>query len=164
MTIIGNFSLPTAQRTSQLINDTRFSSIREYVLSASLFKDTDVIEITDLTPSSLIYRADIIVTSPFTTLDGKQHSISVVDMENTILFDSTWNDPNIIGTYTTNCYVGITTVNAKLKVLHDLREATGGNAILRLYLYNNIDEYIKLLTSDGLYYHTEDIVGIDVVK
>lgn len=164
MTIIGNFSLPTAQRTSQLINDTRFSSIREYVLSASLFKDTDVIEITDLAPSSLIYRADIIVTSPFATLDGKQHSISIVDMENTILFDSTWNDPNIIGTYTTNCYAGITAVNAKLKVLHDLREATGGNAILRLYLYNNIDEYIKLLTSDELYYHTEDIVGIDVVK
>ena len=59
--IKGSFTLPTPQRTSQLVNDTRFSSIREYVLDSSILSDTTTLDIADLLSGSVIYRIDLML-------------------------------------------------------------------------------------------------------
>lgn len=161
--VYGNLMLPTAQRTSQLVNDTRFSSIREYVLNTESMKDTETLEISDLALDSVIYRIDLIVFNPFTILDGTIPNIEVVDENDTILLDKDWNEPSISDTYSSNCYSTINSLNTKLKINHNLGSSFNGDAILRLYLYNNIGEYVHLLTSDNLYYKTMDNIGIDVL-
>jgi len=162
--VFGSFNLPTPQRTSQLVNDTRFSSIREYVLNVEVLKDTSTLEINDLPANSVIYRIDLIVNAPMTSLDGIQHNLSVSDTNGNVLFKNEWNDPNVIGTYTSNCYGILDAGSIKIKVNHDMTNLTSGSAILRFHVYTNIDEYMHLLTIDSLYYHTMDRVGINVVK
>ena len=161
--VSGSFSLPTAQRTSQLINDTRFSSIREYVLNSSTLADSSQLDISDLLSGSVIYRIDLIVLSAFSDASGRQHDIEITCDNGGVLMESEWNDPNNIGSYSTNCYASIRTPEDLVHVNHTLGNIMSGSAILRFYIYNNIDTYTKLLTSDGLYYHTKDDVGIDVV-
>lgn len=162
--VYGNLMLPTAQRTSQLVNDTRFSSIREYILDSNSLSGATQLEISDLSRDSVIYRIDLIVTAPFNTLDGAQHNIEVADQEGNILMDNDWNDPNMIGTYSTNCYSIMNGSNTKLTVTHDLSNISSGAAILRLYVYDTVSEYVRMLTSDSLYYHTMDNIGVNVVK
>ena len=160
--ILGSLMLPTVQRTSQLVNDTRFSSIREYVLNAESLQDAFSVEISDLALDSVIYRIDLIVSNPFYNLDGSETEISVKDEENNILLDTAWSDPSSIGTYTTNCYAIINETNQKLTITHNFKNISSGTAILRLHMYTNIDRYMHLLTSDNLYYRTMDVIGVDV--
>ena len=161
-TVTGSFSLPTAQRTSQLINDTRFSSIREYVLNSSTLSGSTQLDIGDLMSSSVIYRIDLIVLSAFSDLSGAQHNIEITCDNGGTLMSAEWNDPNTIGTYSTNCYTSIRNASDVVHVIHSLGEMLTGSAILRFYIYNTVDTYTKLLTSDGLYYHTANDVGVEV--
>ena len=159
--VSGGFSLPTAQRTSQLINDTRFSSIREYVLNSSSLKGSSQIDISDIGVNSVIYRIDLIVLSAFSDSTGAQHSIRVYTDDSTLMA-AECNDPNEVGTYATDCYATIKS-NGSIHISHTLSNMLTGSAILRFYIYNNIDEYARLLTSDMLYYHTIDRQGADVI-
>lgn len=160
--IAGSFSLPMPQRTSQLINDTRFSSIREYILDSSTLSGSTQLDISDLLSGSVIYRIDLIVLSAFSDASGKQHSIEISCDNGGILMDAEWNDPNVIGSYSTNCYATIKTPEDLVHITHSLGNLLSGSAILRFYIYSNIDAYTKLLTTDGLYYRTVDNVGVDV--
>ena len=161
--VTGSLTLPTPQRTSQLINDTRFSSIREYVLNSSNLSGSNKLDIVDLIPGSVIYRIDLIILSAFSDTSGMQKSIEISCDNGGVLMDSEWNDPNMIGTYSTNCYTNIRTSNDVVHIMHNLDNIISGSAILRLYVYNNIDSYTRMLTSDGLYYHTVDTNGVNVV-
>lgn len=158
--VAGSFVLPTPQRTSQLINDTRFSSIREYVLDSSILSGSTQLDISDLMPSSVIYRIDLIVLSAFNDQYGNQLNMKITCDNGGTLMAAEWNDPNTIGTYTTNCYTSIRTAADVIHVIHDLGAVLSGSAILRFHIYNTIDTYTKMLTSDGLYYHTMDNVGV----
>lgn len=164
MPVFGSFNLPTPQRTSQLVNDTRFSSIREYILNVETLKDASILEISDLPGNSVIYRIDLIINAPMTSLDGAQHNLSISDSNGNTLFKNEWSDPNTIGTYTSNCYGILDAGSTKINITHDMTNLTNGSAILRFHLYTNIDEYMHLLTIDELYYHTMDRVGVNVVK
>lgn len=161
-TMTGSFSLPTAQRTSQLVNDTRFSSIREYVLDLNSLSGSNQVTISDLPPVSIIYRVDLIVLTPFSATTDEQYNIEISKSDDTILMDSSWNDPNTNGTYSTNCYSVIAQGSEGLIINHNLSTIVSGSAILRLYIYNNVAEYTRLLTNDNLYYRTEDFAGIHV--
>ena len=158
----GSFTIPTPQRTSQLVNDTRFSSIREYVLDESTLSGSTRLDITDLLPGSVIYRIDLIVLSAFSDSTGAQHDIEITCDNGGVQMDAEWNDPNTVGTYSTNCYTSIRTPSDVVHVIHSLGSMLSGAAILRFYIYSNIDTYSKLLTSDNLYYHTMDNVGVNV--
>ena len=158
----GSFTLPTTQRTSQLINDTRFSSIREYVLNSNTLSGSTQVDINDLIPGSVIYRIDLIVLSAFSDTSGAQHDIQITCDNGGVIMDSKWNDPNMIGSYTTNCYANIRTSTDMIHVIHSLGNLISGSALLRFYIYNNVDTYTKMLTSDGLYYRTVNTVGVDV--
>ena len=162
--INGSFSLPTPQRTSQLINDTRFSSIREYVLNTSVLSGSTQLDISDILPGSVIYRIDLIVLSAFSDAGGSQHNIEISCDNGGVLMNAEWNDPNTIGTYSTNCYTTIRTSEDLMHINHTLSDMISGSAIVRFYMYSNIDTYTKLLTSDGLYYHTSDEVGVNVTE
>ena len=116
--VLGSFSLPTAQRTSQLINDTRFSSIQEYILDYNSLSGSTQIDITDILPGSVIYRIDLIILSAFSDLTGSQHDIEISCNNGNILMDKKWNDPNMIGTYTTNCYVSIRNKSELIHINH----------------------------------------------
>ena len=158
----GVFTLPTPQRTSQLVNDTRFSSIREYVLDSSTLAGTTQLNISDLIVGSVIYRIDLYVINAFSSASGEQHNIEVKKSDGSVLMSSEWNDPNSIGTYVTECYTSIDSANQSLQVIHSLSNMISGSAILRLYMYTNVNTTTQLLTSDNLYYHTMDNNGIDV--
>lgn len=162
--IKGSFSLPTPQRTSQLINDTRFSSIREYVLDSSTLSDSTQLDISDLASGSVIYRIDLIVLSAFSDASGIQHSIEISCDNGGILMDAEWNDPNVIGSYSTNCYASIRTIDDIIHITHSLGNSLSGSALLRFYLYSNVDTYTRMLTSDGLYYRTIDNSSINVIN
>ena len=160
--ITGSFSLPTPQRTSQLINDTRFSSIQEYVLNSSTLSGSSQLDISDLMSGSVIYRIDLIVLSAFSDAAGNQHDITISCDNGGTMMSAVCSDPNTVGTYSTNCYTTIRTPADVVHVTHTLGNLLTGTAILRFYMYSTIDAYQKLLTSDNLYYHTSDNVGVNV--
>ena len=160
--VIGNFSVPTPQRTSQLVNDTRFSSIQEYVLDSSSLSGSTRLDISDLMSGSVIYRIDLIVLNAFSDETGSQHDIEISCDNGGILMDRNWNDPNTYGSYTTSCYTTIRTPQDVVHVNHSLSNMLTGSAILRFYIYSNAETYNRMLTSDGLYYHTIDNEGINV--
>ncbi len=160
--IKGSFTLPTPQRTSQLVNDTRFSSIREYFLDGSVLSGSSQLDISDLLPGSVIYRIDLIVVNAFSDQSGAQHDIEITCDNGGVQMAAEWNDPNNVGTYTTNCYTSIRTPADVIHVVHSLGNILTGSAVLRFYIYSNIDTYSRMLTSDNLYYHTMDKVGVDV--
>ena len=118
--VTGSFVIPTPQRTSQLINDTRFSSIREYILDSNTLSDSTQLDISDLLSGSVIYRIDLIVLSAFSDESGKQHNIEISCDNNGILMNAEWNDPNTIGSYSTTCYTTIRSAEDIVHVNHSL--------------------------------------------
>ena len=160
--ITGSFILPTPQRTSQLINDTRFSSIREYILDSASLSGSSQLDISDLMSGSVIYRIDLVVLNAFSDASGAQHNITISCDNGGVLLAAECNDPNTIGTYVTNCYTTIRSPQDDVHITHDLGELITGSAILRFYIYNTIDTYQKMLTRDNLYYRTMDDTGIDI--
>ena len=127
----GRFTLPAPGKTSDLVNDKRFMSIRDYVLNSDSLSGSSSISITDLVVGSVVQQVDLLVTTPFTP-SGTQYNITVKGSDNTILMDPSWNDPNTAGMYSTPCYYRI--VNSII-VEHDLGSLTGGSAVLRLHVY-----------------------------
>lgn len=163
-TIAGSFALPTTQRTSQLINDTRFSSIQEYVLDSSTLSGSTQIDIADLPVGSVIYRIDLLVLNEFSDIGGNQHDIEISCDNGGVLMDAEWNDPNTTGVYSTSCYTSIRSSSDLVHITHSLSNMLTGSAILRFYIYSNIDTYTRLLTADGLYYHTADGKSVTVTE
>lgn len=161
----GSLSLPHSRRASQLINDTRFSSIREYVLNSESLSGSTQLDIGDLPSNAVIYRIELIVLTAFSTLNGAQHNISVTCDNGGILMDSSWNDPNMVGTYVTDCY---TTLRGNLDVvhiIHSLSDISTGSCILRIHFYTDeTDEYDIMETADDKDYVTIDTKTIDVIK
>ena len=135
--ITGSLSLPTPQCTSQLINDTRFSSIREYLLNSSVLSNTTSLDIADISSGSVIYKIDLIILSAFNDNTGNQHDIEISYGNNNVLMNSKWNDPNTVGTYTTNCYAIIRSEEDIIHINHTLANAVSGSALLRFYIYTN---------------------------
>ena len=160
----GSFSVPVVSNTSQLINDTRFSSIREYVLDTSTLAGSTQLDITDLPANAVIYRIDLLILNAFSVTSGDQLNIEVTRENGDILMDNLWNDPNNVGTYTTNCYAILSGSSETLHILHDLGSAISGSAVLRFHLYTSGEDYVKLLTNQEEVYETVDTVDINLIK
>ncbi len=162
--VTGSFSVPVLSNTSQLVNDTRFSSIREYILDNSVLSDTTQLLINDLPLKAIIYRIDLLIINAFSTTAGSQLNIEVTRNDGTVLMNKEWNDPNTIGTYTTNCYTTLSGAVENIKVNHDLGSATNGSAILRFHLYTSGEDYVKLLTNRQEKYETVDTEDVNLIK
>ena len=161
----GNFSLPTSRRASQLINDTRFSSIRDYVLNSESLSGSTQLDIEDLPSNAVIYRIELIVLSAFSNLNGDQHNISVTCDNGGTLMDSSWNDPNMIGSYVTDCYTTLRGNLDLVHVIHSLSDISTGSGVLRIYFYTDeTDNYAVMETNDANDYLTTDTNTIDVVN
>lgn len=133
--IYGSLSLPTPTRTSHLTNDSKFLSVHDYALSSSNLSGDDSLEISDIANGSIITRVEVRVTTAFTTSPDEQHNIEVLDENDVVLMDNEWNDPNVVGNYSTDCYY---VVSGSLIVNHDLSGMTAGAAILRIYAYDAV--------------------------
>lgn len=161
MSSVGNFVVPTPNRTSELVNDTRFSSIQEYILTPALLGGSSVLSISDIGVGATIYKIDLIVFKPFIT--GDTATLAVKTLTNEILMDIGWNDPSTVGSYVTDCYYVSAGLAEEIKVNHTLGRATEGMALLRFYLYNNAIEYVNLLTNNNLQYHSSDGNKIQII-
>ena len=128
----GSFALPTPSKTSQLVNDSRFMSIKEYVLTPSVLSKASQFELSDIPSGSIIQRIDLMVTTAFASASD-QNNISVVGADESVIMDASWNDPNTAGVYSTDCYYYVTST---VRVVHDLTGATAGRAVLRLFIYD----------------------------
>ena len=128
----GGLVLPSPTRTSDLINDSNYLSIREYSLSRSVLSGGTPVVIDDITIGTVITRVEIDVTTAFVS-SATQNNISVEDESGEVLMDSDWNDPNTAGRYVCTCYHEVT---GDLHIVHDLAAASAGGATLRLYLYD----------------------------
>ena len=132
--LTGGFTLPMPQRTSQLVNDSRFSSIQEYLLDSSSLSGLTQLDIADLKVGSVIYRIDLVILSAFRDNSGSQHNIEISCGDN-VLMASEWNDPNRVGTYTTNCYGIVNSTNNVVHIKHSPTSISAGSAILRIYSF-----------------------------
>lgn len=129
----GSMALPNLKKTSSLVNDSRFLSIHDYVLNSSVLSGGSTLAITDLPQGAIIIRVDIRVNTAFTTNPDTQHNIEITTANGaTVLMDNEWNDPNVVGNYSTECYH---TISGNLKVTHDLSSMTAGSALLRFHVY-----------------------------
>ena len=129
----GSIALPAPNSTSDLVNDSRFLSIHDYVLNLSVLSGGSTLTITDLPQGAIIIRVDIRVTTAFTTVPDVQHNIEITNSNGSVvLMDNEWNDPNVVGSYSTECYH---VVSGNLKVTHDLASMQTRSAILRFHLY-----------------------------
>ena len=135
--IAGSFALPMPPHTSQLVNDTRFSSIREYVLNSASLSGSTQLDISDLSEGSVIYRIDLVIFEAFSDESGDQHDIAIASESGDVLMSNEWNDPNTLGTYTASCHTTISSSNKNLHLTHSLSNIVSGAAILRLHIYNN---------------------------
>lgn len=165
--IKGTFALPHSSRLgSQLINDTGFSSIREYVLNSESLSGTTQLDIEDLPQDTIIYRIELIVLEGFSDLSGTQHDLSVSTGTGIELMNKNWNDPNTPGTYVTNCYA--TSINGSknpLHIIHNITNALSGVGILRIHMYTNQTDEIEVMrTSDDERYLTIDTESVIVNK
>lgn len=163
--IKGSLSLPASRRASQLINDTRFSSIRDYILNSESLSGSTRLDIDDLPSNAVIYRIELIVLNAFSNLNGDQHNISVTCDNGGTLMDSSWNDPNMVGTYVTDCYTTLRGNLDLVHVIHSLSNISSGLGILRIHFYTDeTDEYAVMETNDSNDYLTLDTNTIDVIK
>lgn len=129
----GGLSLPSPRKTSDLKNDSRFLSIYDYVLNSSVLSGGTSISISDLPTGAIVTRVELRVNTAFKTSTTAQHDIEVTNANGTVvLMDNTWNDPNVVGNYSTECYH---VISGAIKVTHDLKYITAGSAILRFYVY-----------------------------
>lgn len=160
--IHGSFALPQTRYASQLINDTRFSSIREYVLNSESLSGSMQLDIADLPSNAILYRIELIILSAFSNLNGDQHDIAITCDNGGTIMDSSWNDPNMVGAYSAECHVALRGTSDVVHVIHSLSDMTSGLAILRIHLYTDESERVKMETSDKDDYETPDDGGVDV--
>ena len=133
----GGLLLPSIQHASQLINDVRFSSIREYVLNSESLSGSTQLDIDDIPSNTVIYRIELVVLNAFGNANGDQHDITITCDNGGILMNNTWNDPNTVGSYVTDCYTSIRGSTDQLHVIHSLSDISTGAAILRIHCYTN---------------------------
>lgn len=163
--INGGLILPAIRRASQLINDIRFSSIREYVLNSESLSGTTQLDIDDIPSNAVIYRIELVVLSAFADLSGSQHDIQITCDNGGTLMDSSWNDPNMVGSYDTDCYTMLRGNLDKVHVIHSLSNIVSGFGILRIHFYTDeTDEYDKMKTMNTEDYLTIDTETIDIAK
>ena len=163
--VSGGLVLPVIRRASQLINDTKFSSIREYILNSETLSGTTQLDIEDIPSNAVIFRIELIVLSAFSNMKGDQHTITIKCDNDTTLMDGTWNDPNMVGSYETDCYSILHSNMGKLHIIHSLSDIISGFGILRVYFYTDeTDEYDALQTNENADYLTIDLNTIDIAK
>lgn len=165
---VGSFTIPCGAgaitNMSQLINDTRFSSIREYLLDIGTLTSTSEIKITDLIPKSTIFRIELVVLEAMGNDGDTPAEIEVISGEDDTLLGKSWNDPSIAGTYVSNCYYTTQGTDDDVVIRHSLASIAHGVALLRLHVYNNIVEYQDLLTADKRLYVTQDLESIELIE
>ena len=128
----GVLTLPNPTKTSDLVNDSNYLAIREYILNASVLSGGDTLIINDLPINAIITRVELMVTTAFATAQD-QNNIDILGADSSVLMDADWNDPQTVGNYCTDCYYEIT---GNVLVVHDMTSITAGRAILRLFVYD----------------------------
>lgn len=166
---VGSFAIPGGAgggitNMSQLVNDTRFSSIREYLLDIGTLTGTSEIKITDLVPKSTIFRIELVVLEAMHNDGDTAAELEVVSGEDDTLLGKTWNDPSTVGTYVSNCYYTTRGADDDVVIHHSLASISHGMALLRLHVYNNVLEYQDLLTADKRLYVTQDLESIELIE
>lgn len=163
--VSGSLTLPVIRRASQLINDVKFSSIREYVLNSESLSGSSQLDIEDIPANAVIFKIELVVLSAFGNLNGDQHNISVTCDNGGTLMDNTWNDPNMVGSYVTDCYTMLRGNIDKVHVIHSLSDITTGSGILRIHFYTNeTDDLDVVETNTSSDYLTIDTSTINVPK
>lgn len=150
----GIFVLPPVRKTSELENNSRFSSIREYAVNASTLSGTVMLELDDLPANAIVYQIDLLVNQAFTSASAM--NLEVQSKHQDILFSKNWNDPGKLGTYSSQCYYITDGSSGEIRLLHSLGGSLSGLFILRLYLYENVTHYESLITSEDERYATMD--------
>ena len=163
MSKYGAFISPNPTKMSDLENDNNYIIIREYVLDAASLVGTTSIKIDDIEAGNVITNIGLNVTTPFVSSNNND-TIEVTTDSGTVLMDKTWNDPNVIGNYTTDCADEIVGNPDEIIINHTLSGMTAGYAILRIEMYGNNATYEELLTSDNTVYTTKDNVTTEVNK
>lgn len=128
--IPGSFTLPSIQCTSQLINDAGFLSIREYRLDVNNLRGSSQINISEFAGAT-IYRIELLVLDAFTDSSGSQHNIEISCDSAGVLMNAKWNDPNVVGLYSTPCNATINDKNDGIHITHSLSSMVSGSAIVR---------------------------------
>ena len=156
----GAFINPSPKSLSDLINDNNYMSIREYILDATSLNGNSAIAISDLNAGSSIVRVSLNVKTPFVS-PNSVNTIEVVSDTNQILLSSAANDPAIANNYITECSYITSGNDNEVLVKHNLSGMTAGLAILRIELYENINDYEPIATSDSKDYNTMDQKTVD---
>lgn len=163
MSKYGAFISPNPTKMSDLENDNNYIIIREYVLDAASLAGTTSIKIDDIEAGNVITNIGLNVTTPFVS-SNNDDTIEVITDSGTVLMNKAWNDPNVIGNYTTDCVYEIDGNPDEIIINHTLSGMTAGYAILRIEMYGNNATYEELLTSDNTVYTTKDNVTTEVNK
>ena len=130
----GGFTIPAPSKTSELTNDSQFMSVKEYNLSVAALSGSTTYTISDIPAGTVIHQVELLVDTAFTS-SASQNNLAVKGADNTVIMDSSWNDPNTIGNYVTKCSF---IVSSTIKLVHDLNTATAGHATLRLHLHPSV--------------------------
>ena len=131
----GGFSLPTPNRTSQLTNDSQYTSARDYIIQQSDVEGSDSLEIADLTPGSVIYKIEINISTAFNPGVDIQGNLGVYGDGGATIIDPQWNDPNEVGNYVNSCRYTVGE-SGKITLRHNLGYSTAGLAVIRLFIYD----------------------------
>ena len=150
----GAFINPSPKSLSDLINDNNYMSIREYIL------DTDSLKGNSANAGSSIVRVSLNVKTPFVS-PNSVNIIEVVSDTNQVLLSSAANDPAIANNYISECSYITSGNDNEVLVKHNLSGMTAGLAILRIELYENINDYEPIATSDSKDYNTMDQNTVD---
>lgn len=128
--MVGGFSLPVPNKTSQLENDSHFTSVKEYTLTSSSLSGTSTYSITDLPVGNKLVKTEVIVNTAFVT--SSQANLSISGDNSTVILNQGYNDPNVAGSYINDCDYTVTANG--VTVNHNLGSATAGSLVLRLHL------------------------------
>ena len=101
MSKYGAFISPNPTKMSDLENDNNYIIIREYILDAASLAGTTSIKIDDIEAGNVITNIGLNVTTPFVS-SNNDDTIEVITDSGTVLMNKAWNDPNVIGNYTTD--------------------------------------------------------------
>jgi hypothetical protein len=169
---IGNFTLPqngAVHKTSQLENDSRFSSIYEYILDSSTLNGSASLEISDLPVNTVITKIEMYVLEGITKSISGATTMSIVGTNTSsslsgTLMNTKCNDPDNVGLYCTDCYFVVKSTKDTVSVNHNASTCTGGSIILRLTTYQSPYEYTPLSTADGLSYTMSDGDTLSIIN
>lgn len=157
----GFFNTPAPTSLSDLINDNNYMVIREYTLDLATLKSSNIIPIEDIKADSTITKVSLNVTTPVVSSTSNPQ-ISVITDSGMTLMSADWNDPTIANNYSTDCYYLSSGNLNEIVVSHNITNPTKGSITLRLELYESINNYEELLTSDSKAFNTADHKSVEV--